>query len=148
MTTVSTSQGRGLSFGSHWNRLPSQSCTRGVSGSPPVLVLRTLGHVQDSGVHSKEADSGARKQTPSHPQDSENEAVFYWKGGFCHHGVPSRTVLNSLRLRGMDRSYAPYVQWLHSAVYFSVCFLYFSYLLLHFKTLSAATHPCCPSVCF
>ena len=55
--TVSTSQGRGPSFGSHWNRLPSQSCTRGVSGSPPVLVLRTLVHVQDSGVHSKEADS-------------------------------------------------------------------------------------------
>ena len=70
MTTVSTSQGRGLSFGSHWNPLPSRSCTRGVSGSPLVLVLRTLVHVQDSGVHSKEADSGGRKRTASHPQDS------------------------------------------------------------------------------
>lgn len=147
MTTVSTSQGRGPSFGSHWNCLPSQSRTRGVSGSPPVLVLRSLVHVQDSGVHSKEADSD--ELPPSHPQDPENEAVFYsWKGGDCHHGFPNWIVLSSPRLRGMDGSYAPYVQWLHSAVYFSVCFLYFSYLLLHFKTLSAATHPFCPSLCF
>lgn len=73
-----------------------------------------------------------RKQTPSHPQDSENEAVFYyWKGGFCHHGFPSQIVLNSLRLRGMDRSYAPYVQWLHSAVIFLCAFYTF---LISFST--------------
>lgn len=42
MTTVSTSQGRGLSFGSHWN-VPSQSCTRGVSGSPPIFGPQDTG---------------------------------------------------------------------------------------------------------
>lgn len=122
--TVSTSQGGGLSFGSHWNCLPSQSWTHGVSGSPPVLVLRTLVHVQDSGVHSKEADSD--ELPPSRPQDPEDEAGFYyWKGGVCHHGFPNWIVLSSPRLRGVDGPYAPSVQWLHSAVFLCVLFILF-----------------------
>ena len=146
MTTVSTSQGRGPSWAHTGTCLHSHVLVE-FPVLHPYLVLRTLVHVQDSGVHSKKADSD---ELPlSHPQDPENEAVFYsWKGGDCHHGFPNWILLSSPRLRGMDGSYAPYVQWLPSAVYFSVCFLYFSYLLLHFKTLSAATHPCCPSLCF